>query len=88
MPLIMVFALYEQAESGTNGYNKQIAHWRLIIGLLLVCTGLAASAAISIANPQGVTGVRLWVVAMPFIGAAFVGIGPLYGLLRRLEFTS
>ena len=41
-------------------------------GLLLVCTGLAATAAISIASPMGVTGVRLWVVALPRSSAHWV----------------
>lgn len=36
------------------------------------------TAAISIASPEGVTGVRLWVAALPFVGAALVGFGPVY----------
>ena len=36
------------------------------------------TAAISIANPAGVTGVRIWVVALLFVGAALVGFGPVY----------
>jgi hypothetical protein len=81
-PLIAIFARFERAGKGAEG---EVPHWRLITGLLLVCTGLAASAAVSIASPLGVTGVRLWVVALPFIGAAFVGFGPVHDLKRRIE---
>lgn len=50
----------------------------LMIGMIAICVGLAMTAAISIASPEGVTGVRLWVVALPFVGAALVGFGPVY----------
>ncbi|WP_282098454.1 hypothetical protein [Qipengyuania vesicularis] len=40
------------------------------------------TAAISIASPDGVTGVRLWVVALLFVGAALVGFGPVYRWVR------
>ena len=83
LPLIAIFARYERASpSDTQG---DVAHWRLIVGLLLVCTGLAATAAISITSTLGVTGVRLWVVALPFIGATVIGFGPAYDLLRRVR---
>ncbi len=81
LPLIILFARYERAGKAGEG---DIAHWRLITGLLLVCMGLGASAAISIASPMGVTGVRLWVVALPFIGAAFAGFGPVHAVKERL----
>ena len=54
----------------------------LILGLVLISAGLAATAAISIASPAGVTGVRLWVVALPFIGAAVAQFGPVHRLAR------
>jgi Acyltransferase family len=72
LPLIGVFARFEQV----RGKPELVPHWRLILGLLLICTGLAMTAAISIASPLGVTGVRLWVVALPFVGAALIGFGP------------
>jgi hypothetical protein len=81
-PLIAIFARYERAGKDAEG---EVPHWRLITGLLLVCAGLAASAAVSIASPLGVTGVRLWVVALPLIGAAVVGFGPAHDLKRRIR---
>ena len=81
-PLIIAFARFEQM--GKSG-GVDVAPWRLVTGLLLVCVGLAMTAAISIASPMGVTGVRLWVVALPFIGAALVGFGPAYDLVRRVR---
>ena len=82
-PLIILFARFERAKSGPKR-DTPVPHWRLIVGLLLVCTGLAATAAISIASPMGVTGVRLWVVALPFIGAGLIGFGPAHSVTKRV----
>jgi peptidoglycan/LPS O-acetylase OafA/YrhL len=80
-PLIAVFARYEQVRDGA--LSGHVADWRLVIGLILICIGLAATAAVSIASPLGVTGVRLWIVALPFIGTALAGFGPLRDVVRR-----
>lgn len=80
LPLVALFARFEQ---GRGESNATIPHWRLITALILICTGLAATAAISIASPEGVTGVRLWVVALPFVGAALVRFGLLFSLMTR-----
>ena len=79
-PFILLFARYE---SGGKTAEGDVTHARLILGMLMICTGLAMTAAISIASPLGVTGVRLWVVALPFLGAALVGFGPAARLLMR-----
>jgi hypothetical protein len=50
---------------------------------VLICAGLTLTAAISIASPEGVTGLRIWVVALPFVGAALIGFGPAFTLARR-----
>jgi len=54
----------------------------------MVCMRLCTRVDISISSPAGVTGVRLWVLDMPFIEAVFVGFGSADGLVRRLKFTS
>ena len=81
LPLVALLARYEQA--GRSGGGGDVPPWRLVLGLVLICAGLAATAAISIASPLGITGVRLWVVALPFIGAALCGFGPLHSLVRQ-----
>lgn len=78
LPLVLLFARYERASSA----GVEVPHWRLILGLILICAGLGATAAISIASPYGVTGVRLWLVALPFIGAAIAQFGPVHKLVR------
>jgi hypothetical protein len=84
LPLIALFARFERMGSAAGkGALKQVPHWRLVLGLALICLGLTLTAAISIASPEGVTGLRIWVVALPFIGAALVGFGPGYTLARR-----
>lgn len=87
LPLIMVFSRFERVRGADTG-AVFAAHWRLMLGSLLVCAGLAATAAISIASPQGVTGLRIWIVVMPFIGAALIGFGPGHRLLRGSSYTS
>lgn len=81
-PFILLFARYE---SGGRVAEGDVTHARLILGMLMICAGLAMTAAISIASPLGVTGVRLWVVALPFLGAALIGFGPAARLLMHRE---
>jgi hypothetical protein len=81
LPLIAIFVRFERG--ATKRPASPGSDWRLIVGLLLICAGLGLTAGISIASPAGVTGVRLWVVALPFIGAALVGFGPVTDLLAR-----
>ena len=86
LPLIALFSPFERmGSSARNGELRQVPHWRLIFGLLLICLGLTMTAAISIASPEGVTGLRIWVLALPFIGAGLVGFGPAYTLAKRLD---
>ena len=81
LPLIAIFARHERAFGPARG-GRPVPNARLVSGMVLICIGLAMTAAITIASPEGVTGVRLWVVALPFAGAALVGFGPLYGLVK------
>ncbi len=81
-PFTLLFARYE---SGGKAAEGDVTHARLILGMLMICAGLAMTAAISIASPLGVTGVRLWVVALPFLGAALVGFGPAARLLMHRQ---
>lgn len=86
LPLIAVFSPFERmGSSAGKGPAKQVPHWRLLLGLAMICIGLALTAAISIASPEGVTGLRIWVVALPFVGAALVGFGPAYTLAKRFD---
>jgi hypothetical protein len=34
---------------------------------------------------MGVTGVRLWLVALPFVGAALIGFGPVRDVSKRVS---
>ena len=81
LPLVMLVARFEQAPAHPKAAGKgDVPEWRLFLGLILACVGLGATAVLSIASPEGVTGVRLWIVVLPFIGGALVRFGKLYGL--------
>ncbi|QFT78218.1 acyltransferase [Erythrobacter sp. THAF29] len=82
LPMIAIFARHERSFGPVRG-GRTVPRLRVALGVLLICIGLAMTAAISIASPEGITGVRLWVVAFPFLGAALLGFGPLYGLFAR-----
>jgi peptidoglycan/LPS O-acetylase OafA/YrhL len=84
LPLIGLFARFEQARAMPER-AAPVPHWRLLLGLVLVCAGLGFTAAISIASPMGVTGVRLWLVALPFVGAALIGFGPVREVSKRVS---
>lgn len=81
LPMIARFSRYENLGRGET--ERELPLWRLVTGLILICIGLAGTAAISIASPDGATGVRLWLVALPLVGAALVGFGPVHSLAKR-----
>lgn len=82
LPMIGVFARHERAFGPIRG-GRIVPKLRVVLGVLAICIGLAMTAAISIASPDGITGVRIWVVALPFAGAALLGFGPVYHWFRR-----
>ncbi|MFN2100355.1 acyltransferase family protein [Altererythrobacter sp. MF3-039] len=82
LPLVALFSRWERG-FGPARDGRPVPQWRLVTGLLLICLGLAMTAAISIASPLGWTGVRIWVVALPFVGAALVGFGPVYRMVKK-----
>lgn len=81
LPMTARFSRYENLGRGDG--DDDLPLWRLITGLVLICLGLGGTAAISIASPEGITGVRLWLVALPLVGAALVGFGPVHSLAKR-----
>ncbi|MFM5886578.1 MAG: acyltransferase family protein [Novosphingobium sp.] len=83
LPMIARFSRYENMGRGDD--DRELPLWRLVVSLVMICVGLAGTAAISIASPAGVTGVRLWLVALPLLGAALIGFGPVHSLARRVR---
>ncbi len=77
LPMIAIFARHERSFGPVRG-GRTVPKARVVAGVLMICIGLAMTAAISIASPEGITGVRIWVVALPFVGAALLGFGPVY----------
>lgn len=82
LPMIAIFARHERSFGPIRG-GRTVPRLRVVFGVLLICIGLGATAGITIASPEGVTGLRIWVVAAPFVGAALLGFGPLYELITR-----
>lgn len=77
LPLIVIFARHERSFGPIRG-GRTVPRLRAVFGVLAICVGLGATAGLTIASPEGVTGVRLWVIALPLIGAALMGFGPVY----------
>lgn len=82
LPMIAIFARHERMFGPIRG-GRTVPKLRVALGVLAICIGLAMTAAVSIASPEGLTGVRLWVVALPFLGAGLLGFGPVYRWFRR-----
>ena len=68
----ILFGRFERSRTGA----KPIASWRLVSGAVLVCGGLALLALRGIGG-DGWLGLNIWVVLLPFAGAALAGVNPL-----------
>ncbi len=77
LPMIAIFAKHERSFGPIRG-GRTVPKARVVAGVLMICVGLAATAAITIASPESLSGIRIWVVALPFVGAALLGFGPIY----------
>jgi hypothetical protein len=77
LPMIAVFARHERSFGPIRG-GRTVPRLRAVLGVLAICAGLGATAGLTIASPEGVSGVRWWVIALPLVGAALMGFGPVY----------
>ena len=66
LPFVAAFSRFERPASGDG--MRAAAAWRLVLGSLIVCAGLALLALDGIGG-TGWSGLRLWVLALPFGGA-------------------
>ncbi len=82
LPMIGIFARHERSFGPIRG-GRTVPRLRAVLGVLAICAGLGATAGLTIASPEGVTGVRLWVIALPLVGAALMGFGPVYRPRQR-----
>jgi hypothetical protein len=70
LPFLAAFLRFERM-GGRAGAARPA--WRLVTGAILVCAGLALLALDGIGAPDGV-GIKVWVVLLPFVGAALFGV--------------
>ncbi len=77
LPMIAVFARHERSFGPIRG-GRTVPRLRAVLGVLAICAGLGATAGLTIASPDSVSGIRWWVVALPLVGAALMGFGPVY----------
>lgn len=73
LPFVAIFARFEREGMPIP---SSLSGWRLVTAVLCVCVGLALTAAGGVGS-ESWTGVRLWVVTLPLIGAGLVDFGPL-----------
>ena len=69
IPFALVFGRFER-----GGRGRPITAWRPVLGAALVCAGLALLALDGVAG-GGWFGLRVWVLALPLVGAAVAGVG-------------
>jgi hypothetical protein len=69
LPFIAMFGRFER----TAGPTRKIPAWRLIVGAMLVCAGLALLALDGIGG-TGPRSLGFWAVLMPFVGAWLTGM--------------
>ncbi len=77
LPMIAIFARHERSFGPIRG-GRTVPRLRAVLGVVAICAGLGATAGLTIASPEGVSGVRWWVIALPLVGAALMGFGPVY----------
>lgn len=77
LPMIAVFARHERSFGPIRG-GRTVPRLRAVLGVLAICAGLGATAGLTIASPDSLSGIRLWVIALPLLGAALMGFGPVY----------
>ena len=82
LPMIAVFARHERS-FGPIRDGRTVPKARVVAGVGLICVGLAATAGVTITSPDSLSGIRASVVAAPFVGAALMGFGPVYGMIVR-----
>ncbi|MFM7403406.1 MAG: acyltransferase family protein [Erythrobacter sp.] len=77
LPMIALFARHERSFGPIRG-GRTVPRLRVVLGVLAICAGLGATAGLTIASPDSISGIRWWVVALPLVGAALMGFGPVY----------
>jgi hypothetical protein len=77
-----VFARHERSFGPIRG-GRTVPKARVVAGVGLICVGLAATAGVTITSPDNPLGIRVTVVAAPFVGAALMGFGPIYDMIVR-----
>jgi surface polysaccharide O-acyltransferase-like enzyme len=87
LPLIVIFARHERSFGPIRG-GRTVPRLRAVLGVLAICVGLGATAGLTIASPDSVSGIRWWVVALPLVGAALMGFGPVYRPRSRPDATN
>jgi hypothetical protein len=77
LPFIAIFARHERSFGPIRG-GRTVPRYRAVFGVLAICIGLGATAGVTIASPDSLSGIRWWVIALPLAGAAMLGFGPVY----------
>ncbi len=72
IPFALAFGRFERGRTSA----QDIVRWRLLAGAAFVCGGLALLALDGVAG-DGWLGLRVWVLLLPFAGAALAGVNPL-----------
>lgn len=72
LPFTLLFGRFERSAGSAHVYRP----WSLVLSAILACGGLALLALDGVTG-DGWLGLRTWVLALPFLGAALAGVNPL-----------
>jgi hypothetical protein len=73
----LLFGRFERSRTRAH----PITAWRLVTGAALVCAGLALLALKGVGG-EGLLGLRVWVLVLPFVGAVLAGVTPVGRTVR------
>ena len=80
--LALLMTVFGGLETRPLKVDRRIASWRLIVGALTTCGGLALLALNGVVGSHWF-GLQLYVLCLPFIGAAIAGVLPMPKIYGR-----
>jgi hypothetical protein len=82
---LLLIAIFVRAENSGKTGLREVALWRVIIGVLMLSAGLKLMIDPTIFDANAPLDLRLWLIALPFVGAGLMGFGPLARIVNLFQ---